>query len=308
MRRALFLLLLLLSAALCSGSGLAAESNTLLVLSDGAPAYEKTAQRIRERLIRLRPALRIESLPLDKVTATDLSNAALVVTIGTQAAESVVNMFQPDRLVCALLTHQTYMRLPPARTGAQRSAVFIDQPASRQVALIRIALPQVKRLAAVYSEASRPLVDAIEVVARAHGLPVDAAAVSDDQPLYSALQRVLDRDAALLTVPDTSVYNNFTIQNVLLTAYRQRTPVVGFSPAYVRAGAVVAVYSTPEQVGDQVAEVAAAALSGAPLPPPAYPVRFSVSTNAHVARSLSVPLLPPDVLEDEIRRRESLTP
>ncbi len=308
MRRLLALLLLLLTAALCSGIGHAGEPDTLLVLSDGAPAYEKTAQRIRERLARLRPSLHIDSVPIDKITTERLASATLVVSIGTQAAKDVVNSFQPDRLICALLTHQTYARLPPIRPGAQRSAVFIDQPASRQLALIRAALPKAKRLAVVYSDASQALVEAIEIAARTHGLPVDASAVDADHPLYSALRSVLDRDSVLLTVPDTSVYNNFTIQNVLLTAYRQRTPVVGFSPAYVRAGAVIAVYSTPEQVGDQVAAAVMTALSDTQLPPPAFPEQFSVSTNPHVARSLSLHLPDPDVIETELRRQEPGTP
>jgi ABC-type uncharacterized transport system substrate-binding protein len=301
MARAFSLLLLLILAC---GSGLVRAADTLLVLSDGAPAYELTAQRIRERLSQRNPPLVVETTSFSRATATQISAATLVITIGTQAAENVVNSFQPDRLICALLTHQTFSRLPPLRAGAQRSAVFIDQPASRQLALVRMALPATKRLAIVYSDASRPLIEAIDAAARGTGLSIDAAVVNDEQPLYNALRSVLSDESALLTVPDTSVYNNFTIQNVLLTAYRERTPVIGFSPAYVRAGAVVAVYSTPEQVGDQVADAAMRALAGNPLPPPAFPAAFSVSTNPHVARSLSLTLPDPAQIEAQLRRLE----
>ena len=49
---------------------------------------------------------------------------------------------------------------------------------------------------------------------------VEASIVNDEQPLYNALRSVLSDESALLTVPDTSVYNNFTIQNVLrITSY-----------------------------------------------------------------------------------------
>jgi len=294
-----FLLLLALSFA----CGLAHAAQTLLVLSEGAPAYEMTARRIGELLGRQQPPQTVEAVPVAQVTASQLSEAKLVITIGTQAAESVVNSFQPDRLICALLTHQTFARLPPVRAGAQRSAVFIDQPAYRQLALVRAALPGVRRLAVVYSDASLPLVDALKAAAQP-GMPVDSAAVSDDQPLYNALRDVLTDDSVLITVPDTTVYNNFTIQNVLLTAYRQHTPVIGFSPAYVRAGAVAAVYSTPEQVGDQVAAAALQVLRGGALPPPAFPLQFSVSTNPHVARSLSLDMPKPEQLEAQIRRTE----
>ncbi|QID19080.1 hypothetical protein G3580_16535 [Nitrogeniibacter mangrovi] len=307
MRRAWIRLLLLL-ATLTGAMPYARAADTLLVLSDGAPAYEQTARRIKDRLAESRPSVSVESVPIAQITSALLARATLVVTIGTRAAEVVVGRHQPDRLICALLTHQTYTRLPRVRSGAQRSAVYIDQPASRQLALIRAALPGTERIAMVFSAASRTYVDDMQTVANDAGITLRSALIDEDTPLYNALRDVLDPDGVLVAVPDTSVYNNFTIQNILLTAYRERTPVIGFSPAYVRAGAILAVYSTPEQVGDQVARVVDSALSGNPLPAPAYPVRFSVSTNPHVARSLSLELPTPGALEASIRRTEGDQP
>nr|HPR06509.1 ABC transporter substrate binding protein [Denitromonas sp.] len=90
----------------------------------------------------------------------------------------------------------------------------------------------------------------------------------------------------------------------LLTAYRHRSPVIGFSPAYVRAGAVMAVYSSPEQMGQQAAEMAVQSLLGNPLPEARHPAYFSVSVNPHVARSLSIDLPDAATLEAQIRRQE----
>jgi signal transduction histidine kinase len=92
----------------------------------------------------------------------------------------------------------------------------------------------------------------------------------------------------LLAVPDSTVYNNRTISNILLTAYHQRSPVVGFSPAYVKAGALLALYSTPAQVGQQAGEAARLGLATGSLPPPAAPRHFRISTNPYVARSLGI--------------------
>lgn len=302
MRRAC--LVLLLSLATAFGGSAAWAAQTLLVLSDGSEAYQRTATRIRERIKRYSPALEVQSAPVKSATARQLADASLVITIGTQAASDVIDAYQPDRLICALLTHQTYARMPPTRPKAQRSAVFIDQPAERQIALIRAALPQIDRIALVYGEASSGYAKALTRASESGNLDVKSARVSESGDLYNALRDVIDPYSALIAVPDTAVYNNFTIQNILLTAYRQRTPVIGFSPAYVRAGAVAAVYSTPEQVGDQVASIAIAALQGVRLPPPAYPTQFSVSTNEHVAHSLSIELPTPAELEARIQQQE----
>lgn len=306
MRRACLILLLSLTALLGGGSAWAAQ--TLLVLSDGSEAYERTATRIRERLARFSPELVVRSVAIKDASSSQLADATLVIAIGTQAASDIIDAYQPDQLICALLTHQTYSRLPPMRPGAQRTAVFIDQPAERQIALVKAALPQIDRLALVFGDASESYATALGAASQQRGLEVKRARVSEAADLYNALRDVLDPYSALVAVPDTAVYNNFTIQNILLTAYRQRTPVIGFSPAYVRAGAVAAVYSTPEQVGDQVASVAIAALQGVRLPAPAYPTQFSVSTNTHVAHSLSIKLPTPAELEARIRQTEGRQP
>jgi len=306
MRRALLTLLLTLSFMLGGSVPAWAAQQTLLVLSDGSEAYQRTAARIRERMARFSPALVIESVPVTEASSQQLAQAALVITIGTQAAADVINTHQPNRLICALLTHQTYGRLPEKRAGIERTAVFIDQLAARQIALVKATLPQIDRVALVFGDASATYAGELTRASERAGLQVRSARIGETADLYNALRDVIDPYSALIALPDTAVYNNFTIQNILLTAYRQRTPVIGFSAAYVRAGAVAAVYSTPEQVGDQVASIAVAALQGVHLPPPAYPVQFSVSTNEHVAHSLAIELPSPPELKARIERQEGL--
>jgi len=66
--------------------------------------------------------------------------------------------------------------------------------------------------------------------------------------------------------------------------------VLAFSQSYVNAGATLGIYSTPEQLGREAAELAGAALAapGTELPAPHYPRYFSVQVNQHVARSLGL--------------------
>jgi hypothetical protein len=49
--------------------------------------------------------------------------------------------------------------------------------------------------------------------------------------------------------PIRVVFNSQTAGSILTAAYRRQVPLTGFSPAYVKAGALLALYSTPAQVG-----------------------------------------------------------
>jgi ABC-type uncharacterized transport system substrate-binding protein len=93
-------------------------------------------------------------------------------------------------------------------------------------------------------------------------------------------------------VVDPLVFNRRNAQSVLLTAYRYRVPLIGVSPAYVRAGAVAAVHTSAAQIGQQLGETIATLANGAlrALPPPQYPKYVSVTVNEQVARSLQVPI------------------
>ena len=206
-----------------------------------------------------------------------------------------------------LLPRSAFEKLTARSDDFRRvSAVFIDQPAGRQIELLRIALPDWTRAAFVTSRESSELGQRLVASARDKRLRPVLEQLNDESELYPTLQRVLADPAVLVAVPDATLFNNRTISNILLTAYHQRSPVVGFSPAYVKAGALIALYSTPAQIGQQAGEAARAGLASGSLPPPAAPRHFRVGTNRYVARSLGINLDDAAVLQERLERSEGL--
>jgi ABC-type uncharacterized transport system substrate-binding protein len=66
--------------------------------------------------------------------------------------------------------------------------------------------------------------------------------------------------------------------------------VLAFSPAYVKAGALLSVHSSASQAGQQLASMASAVLQGVAQPVSQYPLDFNVTVNEYVARSLGLSL------------------
>lgn len=73
---------------------------------------------------------------------------------------------------------------------------------------------------------------------------------------------------------------------------------------YVKAGALLALYSTPAQIGQQAGEVARQGLASGSLQPPAAPRHFRIGTNPYVARSLGISLEDASVLQERLERAE----
>ena len=128
--------------------------------------------------------------------------------------------------------------------------------------------------------------------------------VKPESSIFLPLTWVLSKSDLLLAVPDPQVYNPNNIQNILLSTIRARKPMMGFSPAYVRAGAMIGLYVTPTQVGQQAASLVKNALNGTPFPHHPIPSDdFEVEVNASVSRAFGL-TLDPERLREAVRRLE----
>jgi ABC-type uncharacterized transport system substrate-binding protein len=114
----------------------------------------------------------------------------------------------------------------------------------------------------------------------------------------------LSESEVFLALPDPSVINASTAQNVLITAFRSQVPVVGYTASYVKAGALAAVYSTPQQIGQEAGQIAKVYQRTSTLPAPKHPRFFSVGVNATLMRSLGMPAADEQALEQRLLRGE----
>jgi ABC-type uncharacterized transport system substrate-binding protein len=74
----------------------------------------------------------------------------------------------------------------------------------------------------------------------------------------------------------------------VLASLESRLPLVGFSPAFVRAGAAAGIYPDYRDSGRQAAEMAERLLRGEDCGPDTGPRRIQVAVNQRVARLLGI--------------------
>jgi ABC-type uncharacterized transport system substrate-binding protein len=179
----------------------------------------------------------------------------------------------------------------------------MDQPLQRQLALINAVLPKATSVGVLYDTLPTEL-DSLRMLSSSMHLNILEQKVDQQHPLAGALADLLQVSEVLLVLPDNNVYRSDTIRNILLETYRAQVPMVGLSANYVRAGALCAIYSTPQQIAYQAAEAIEEFSSTGRLPSPQYTKEFDVSVNTQVARSLGVPVKDAVQLRVEVRRRQ----
>ena len=275
--------------------------SVVIVLSEDSAPYQEVTEQIRAGFANQgqeAPTLRvIQALSL-RVGDSVFEAVDLVVPVGVRAIEVVARLKLRTPIFSVLAPKFAIDQIAkdyPALDPRAFSVLYLDQPAVRRMALIRHALPGRKRVGVLLGPESSDAVRALQAAAREQGLQLETERVASADELLPALKRVLVQSDTLLVLPDAQITNKNTAQSILLTSYRAQDPVVAYSKSYVSAGALVAVYSTPAQIGQQAAELLVQLVQAKTLmlPPPQYPKYFTVSVNYQVARSLGL------TIEDE---------
>lgn len=291
-----------------AGSGAHAAATLVIVSSERSAAYLETAQAMFDELERAGVA-RSEVLLLtpSEWSALRPASVKLFVTLGAEAAQALAKAETRAPVLCTLLPRGSFervLRISGRKPSSQFSALYLSQPFGRQIELLRLALPAVRRIGVLWGPESQAQAPALKALAQASGLELVEAGVERDELIFSSLRRILEDADVLLAVADPQVYNSNSIQNILLTTFRAKVPMLAFSPAYARAGALLALHVTPTQIGQQAAALARPVLLGKTLPAaPVYSQDFQVSVNQHVARSLGL-TLDADTLRQQLRRSE----
>lgn len=289
---------LLLSCAIAA-SHAAEMMNVQLVLSNGNAPYQNFAQTFRQNLPE-----RIKITILQR--AEDFSEktpiADLLVTVGTKAANWVATR-TTSPMLAAMIPSNTYVDLLKQRPHAsQTSAIYLDQPWNRQLDLLQAALPARSKIGVLHSADSHLNIPVLRAELSHHGLTLFAGTLQNEASLFADLEEVLTNSEVLLAVPDSAIFSNSNIRNILLSSYRHGIPLIGLSQSYVRAGALCAIYSTPEHLAAQASTSTLSFMRTRHLPAAQYPVLYSIAVNLAVARTMGINIQSAELLQLQVEK------
>ena len=249
----------------------------------------------------------VQYLTLAETRTSTTKAGQLVLALGVEAATEMARNETSVPVLCIFVPSASFeliTRTNPRKNAGPLSAIYLNQPFGRQLDLIQIALPQRERVGVLLGNHSSTQVPLLEEERRKRSLTLIQTEVDAAESMFAKLQPLLDASQVLLALPDPQVFNSGTLQNILLSALRAGVPMVSFSPAYVKAGALMALYSTPAQVGNQAAQLARAVLQGKELAAPQYPRAFWIDVNASLARSMNLNIDAP-ALTEQLKRLET---
>ncbi|WP_207060680.1 ABC transporter substrate-binding protein [Motiliproteus sp. SC1-56] len=244
-----------------------------------------------------------------ELSASGLEQVDLLITLGTRATRRALAVPERPPTLSVFIPRNAFEVLLEASPGAREaqaegrlSALYLEQPFERQLALAKLISPNAGTLGTVLGPRSIQDQAALEQAASRLQLDLLVSILGPDANPIQQLSPVIASSDAFLAVPDSAVFNRRTARWILLMTLRQRIPLVAYSRRYVEAGAVAAVFSTTATVGREAAMRARHWLADGELAAPSHPELFEVSVNPTTARSLRLTLPPAQALADQLRR------
>jgi ABC-type uncharacterized transport system substrate-binding protein len=269
----------------------------LVVLSDNSAPYLSFATSFSKAL-----AASGAGAVVTESQAISGSNADLIVAVGMKATELAATQTGTPVLAVMIpkMSYEDLLAQAPQKTTLAISAIYFNQPWDRRLDFLRAALPERRRIGLLYSPDTHIDVARLrqDIAQRGGSLVAQPVLFADE--LFSKLESVLASSDVLLAIPDSAIYSNNNIRNILLTSYRLNVPLIGLSQAYVNAGALCAIFSTPEQLAEQAGSTASSFARTGDLPEPQYPALFTIAVNQQVAKSLGIEIASTEVIRSRM--------
>ena len=252
-------------------------------------------QRHAEALRVLRE--RFGDVPIDDLSRprSTAARPTVYITLGASALQASLDARLDAPVISLLASRQSYERSATSAPGTfERSAIYAEPNPEHQMRIVAALFRRAVSVGTLLSDATAHLQSSLGATAAAYGLHLQAVRVPPSVGVSRALN-ALDAASVLLIQPDTDLYTQETLRELLESTYRRRLPVIGFSAALVAAGTLASAYSDLDDVALQLQGLLDTLATGR-MPPPAYPAYWRVAVNNSVARSL-------DVQVDDVVRR-----
>ncbi len=244
-----------------------------IVTGDDSEVTRRIAEDLYKRLVPTFGAFRTE---------LGQRRRMLYVAIGPTALRDAVARRCDCVVISAFTSSQVWRAVTKSAPGraASMTAVYAEPAPADQLRLAALLYGRPVRVGAILGRDTAFLRPTLE-----NEVDVQPLALGDD--INHTLNR-MTRSEVLLALPDGDVYNPENVRNILLSTYRRKQGVIGFSADMVKVGALATTYSEIEDINTQVAEIAASFVATGELAPPQFPRYFRTLVNEGVARSLDV--------------------
>lgn len=282
---------------------------TAIVFKKNSALHKKTIDAIVSKL-RKQYRNNIQFVYIDANTHESVSydNIKYIISIGRDAAKLVLDTAPKQPVLFTLIPQQTLHLLfnTYTRNSPQKNyySIVINQPLIRKFRLAKILLGKNITVGMTLGKKDSKIENYIFRNAHKAEIKINLTYTSNFNTAIDAIKKSLKNSDVFIAQHDINAINRHTAKWLLYMSYKNNIPVIGYSPSFTKAGAVTAIFSTPEQIGKQSAEWLIAMTLKKPVRTLQYPKYFIVDINKQVLRILRLKDITHHEIESRIQKLE----
>jgi putative tryptophan/tyrosine transport system substrate-binding protein len=249
--------------AMPAWSAASLENGKILVVADKTvAAYREAAEGIERGLGDYADAATVVT-PGNAAAALKAGSVRIAIAVGADARAAIAKANATVPVVSTMLSLRD-IATEAAPLPKPAGSVYLDLDVAQIAHEVGRLFPGKKRLGLIVaSRQDGPNKIAIERLTK-DGFQIAVAVSPSREELTGALRELkAKRVDMVLCLPETGLFDGRTIPTLLKASLEDQLPVVGFSPSFVRAGALVGVFPDYGDIGEQTAGVVRRALTGA---------------------------------------------
>lgn len=256
----------------------------LVVVDRGVPAYREAADGLKRGMSEF--AVAEETTPAGFGTAAvQTGGVRLVVAVGADARAAVARAKSKAPVISTMISMSDLGGEPLTKPAG---SVYLDLDFGQIAQEVGRLFPDKKRLGLILaSRKDGPNKAAASRLAQ-DGFQLTIAVSPNRAALVEAVRELKGKVDLVICLPETGLFDSRTIPLLLRVTLEDQLPVIGYSPSFVRAGAVAGVFPDYGDIGLQTAAMVKRALAN-PAPSDAgdeTPRKVASVTNATVLRLL----------------------
>jgi len=250
----------------------AEKKHIAIVCSDSSLASIRSLKGIIQRLQTADIAVEYSELnlksegPDNSIAKLKLLHPDLVISVGSPAT-ILVKQNLPDLplIFSTVLNPQTSGIIDAGDSMPDITGASLDIPIDIQFQKFKMIYNDIRRIGVIYTEQTEPLIEEARRIAPELELELIAIKIDSDRELPTALDSLCRIVDGIWTTADDLIYTPQATKFMILVSLRNKKPIMGFSPSFVKSGALLGLNYDYKDIGRRAGGLAMRYLLGEPL-------------------------------------------
>lgn len=228
----------------------------------------------------------IKTINPDELAQISSSDRNLIVTLGTKAYETVKQL-PVARIGQQAMLYHTLLPLDQAPSGTSTAFFWLEQSPATQLDVLERLFGNKRKIFLFYSDDSEWRIADWEKSAAKSRLRITFEKIRP-RDIGTVLSSDRLNGQAVVLLPDKTIYNRFTLKQILLAGYMNQLALVGYSRSLSKSGAAASIITDLEPYLLETASHITQIIASGTLPGNRFPQDWKVILNSEISDTLNL--------------------